>query len=109
MNNKIMVKMISSDDWIIFRTVTRERKSSFLYVRREEIRNLASEGQVIAWDGSFAVFTRDLQADTANIRFYWMSTSGDGHFTGREQCVALPFQSFMDFITWSVYCEQPKV
>ena len=108
MNDRIMVKMTSSDDWVIFKTVTRTWKSSSLYVRREEISNLASDGQVIAWDGSFAVFTHDREADTVLIRFYWLNMSGDGHFTGREQDVILPRKPFMDFITWSAYYEQPN-
>ena len=108
MNDRTMVKMRASGDYIIFRTITKSKKSGELYVRRSELTALEHTDQVIAWDGSFAVFTRDRIDGTVCIRFYWMNMSDTGSFTGRRQDVTLPFKPFMDFVKWSVFEEQPQ-
>ena len=108
MNDRTMVKMRVSEDYIIFRTITKSKKSSEFYVRRSELTALEYTDQIIAWDCSFAVFTRDSEARTVSIRFYWMNMSDTGSFTGRRQDVTLPFKPFMDFVKWSVFEEQPQ-
>ena len=108
MKNRIMVKMTASEDWIIFKTVTKARKSSGLYVRRDKLLSLADCGQFIAWDHSFAVFTCSKETATVNIRFYWLNMNGEGHLDGRIQNVKLPLKPFMDFIEQSAYKEQRK-
>ncbi len=108
MNDRIMVKMTASEDWIFFRTVTKEKKSTSLYVRRDELLSLADRGRIIAWDHSFAVFTHDKEADTVNIRFYWVNMHSGDSFTGRVQSVKLPFEPFMEFVEQSAFGVQPQ-
>ena len=76
MKDRIMGKLTASEDWIIFRTVTKERKSSSLYVRRDDLRSLVDSSQIVAWDSSFAVFTRDRETGIFNIRFYLINMQG---------------------------------
>lgn len=108
MDNRILVKARSSEDYIIFKTVTKSKKSGELYVRRSELTALEHTDQVISWDGSFAVFTRNKIEGTVCIRFYWMNMSDTGPFTGRKQDVTLPFKPFMDFVKWSAYEEEEQ-
>lgn len=108
MNDRIMVKMIASEDWIFFRTVTKEKKSSSLYFRRDELLSLADRGRIIAQDHSFAVFTCDRETGMVNIRFYWVNMHGGDAFTGRVQSVKLPYAPFMEFVEQSAFNGQPQ-
>ena len=108
MNDRIMVKMTASEDWIIFRTVTKEKKSTSLYVRSDELLSLADRGRIIAQDHSFAVFARDMEEGTVNIWFYWVNMHGGDAFTGRLQCVKLPFEPFMEFVERSAFEGRPQ-
>lgn len=108
MKDRIMVKMTASEDWIIFRTVTKESKSSSLYVRRDDLRSLVDSSQIVAWDSSFSVFTRDRETGMLNIRFYWINMHGEDAFTGRMQSVKLLFAPFMEFVEQSVFGVQPQ-
>ncbi len=108
MNDRIMVKMTASEDWIFFRTITKARKSSSLYVRRDELLSLADRGRIIAWDHSFALFTHDEEEGTVNIRFYWVNMHSGDSFTGQVQSVKLPFGPFMEFVEQSAFGVQPQ-
>ena len=108
MSDRIMLKMTASEDWIIVKTVTKAKKSSSLYFRRDGLLALENTSQVVARDYSFAVFTRNTKNDTIFIRFYWMNTSGTGPFTGWEQEVSVPAKPFLDFVRWSAYEDQPQ-
>lgn len=108
MKNRIMVKMTASKDWIIFKTVTKARKSGSLYVQRDKLMSLTDNEQSIAWDNSFAVFTCSKEAGTVNIRFYWLNMNGEGRLDGRIQNVKLPLEPFMDFVEQSAFGERRK-
>ena len=108
MKDRIMVKLTASGDYIIFRTVTRTRKSRSLYVRRDKLFALKYGHQVIEKDSSFAVFNRDSHAGTVSINFYWLNLDGTGVFTGWNQDVALPYEPFMAFLKRCAAEDGPK-
>jgi len=109
MKDRIMVKVTVSEDWLIFQTVTQTKKSNSFYIRRDELFALKYGRQVIARDGSFAVFYRDRRTDTVIIRFFWLNTNGTDAFTGREQEVTLSYAPFMDFVKRCAAENGPKV
>ena len=108
MANATMVKVTAAGDFIIFKTVTRERKSSSFYIRRDEISRLNTTNQLVAWDSSFAVFTRDREEGTVNVHFYWLNLSGEGPFTGRMQSVTIMFEQLMSFVEQSAFEGRPQ-
>ena len=109
MKKRTMVKLRAVEQLIIFKTVTRTRKSEEFYADSKDILSLESRDHVIVYDGSsFAYMCRSRIDDTVEIRFSWINPVGAGAFTGWEQTVRLPFGRFMDFVQWSVYAEQPQ-
>ena len=109
MEERIMLKMEYSQDWIIFRTMTRSRKSVSLYVRRDSLFALKYGKEVIAHDGSFAVFTHSKGTDTVSICFYWVNPFDDGTFTGWRQDLTIPYAPFMAFLKRCGAENRPKV
>ena len=108
MSNRLMVRMTASDNWIIFKTISRENQSCQLYVRRDELFALKYGKQVIVNDGSFAVFERIRRSNTVNIRFYWLRSHCDASLTGWQQDVTLPFEPFMAFLKRCTAEDGPK-
>ena len=69
-DERIMVKLTASDQFVIFRTFTRNRKRSRdFYVSREELLSLRTRGFLITRDSSFAVFQTDEGNDALKIDF----------------------------------------
>ena len=99
MNDRTLVKASAMENCIVFRTVSRSRKSpKRFYVTRDELAKLETQTSVTTHDGwSFAILWRDAQADTLEIQFTWLS--GGGHaLTGWEEKVIVPYGPLAAFV-----------
>ena len=102
MDDRIMVKLTASDQFIIFQTITRKQsKSRRFYVSRDDLLSLRTRGYLTARDGSFAVFYADEDADELRISFYWLSFTAHDIFKGEVQSVTLPFFDALAFMEHS--------
>ena len=99
MNNRVMVKASASEQYISFRTISRERKSSreFCFLR-SELLQLKKQSFVISRDiYAFAELRRE-PFDRVSITFYWLNVNCyDDSVGGWRQTVTLPFNKLMDF------------
>ena len=98
MNNRTLVYVTFLPDCIIFRTVTRKRKSpQCFYILRSRLAELEYKSQTIAQDiNSFAVIRRNTYAETIEIEFTWLS--GDSSYVfGYKQTIILPYDKFSVF------------
>lgn len=103
MSESIMVKLKASDDFIIFRVVTKDRyKRKEFYIRRSELLSLKTEGSISAYDGNLAVLHADEGRDELSVRFYWFNLSNET-FTGWMQTVLLPLTDTLCFAEKSVF------
>ena len=99
MNNRIMVKASASEQYIRFRTISRERKSSreFCFLR-SELLQLRKQSYVVSSDlYAFAELRRE-PCDRVSITFYWLNVNCyNDAVSGWRQTVTLPFEKLMDF------------
>jgi len=97
MNDRTIVYMTFLPDCIIFRTVSRKRKSpQCFYILRNHLAELEYKPKIIAQDiNSFAVIRRGTYADTIEIEFTWLS--GDSHMYGYKQMIVLPCDQLSAF------------
>lgn len=109
MNNRILVKAAASENCIIFRTVSRSRKSPRqFYVTHDEFAKLETQASVTTHDcWSFAVLRRDARADTLELQFTWLS-GGGRTLTGWEETVTVPYGRLAAFVQESAQEGGPK-
>ena len=99
-----MVKVSATENCLVFRTVSRKRKSprSF-YVLRSDLERLGQYGSVTANDiHCFAVFQRNSATGLATIHFYWLRQNGTNGLAGYEETVHLPHDELMAFAVKSL-------
>ena len=99
-----MVKVGATENCLVFRTVTKKRKSprSF-YVLRSDLERLEQHGSVTANDiHCFAVFQRNTASGLVCIHFSWLRQSGANGLAGYEETVRLPFGELMAFAQQSL-------
>jgi len=99
MTDRTMVKVSATENCLVFRTVTKKRKSprSF-YVLRSDIERLEQHGSVTANDiHCFAVFQRNRASGLVCIHFSWLRQSGADGLAGYEETVRLPYDELMAF------------
>ena len=96
---RTMLKVRVSDDFLIFRTVSRARKSSELYVQRDALSPLTEGKRVVLNEYShFCVMTPIERDNTICMEFYWISpTSGSG-FSGWQQTLKISRERFLYFL-----------
>ncbi len=100
MNNKTLVIITMTEKHLVFRTVTRDRKSphSFM-ISKGSINDLYDLPRTVLYEhdcGSFAQIWRDTLNKTVHIRFCWLNSNGF-RLSGWEQTVILPFRELMSF------------
>ena len=96
---RTMLKVRVSDDFIIFRTVSRQKKSPRLYVQRDELSPLYEGKRVVLNDGPYFCVVIPLNRDgMMRMEFYWISpTSGSG-FSGWQQTLKISRERFLYFL-----------
>lgn len=98
MSSRTMVKLFGTEHCVVFRTVSRQQKSTSFYVSREDLRTLERKSEIAVYDlNSFAVFRRDTFAGTVSIHFSWLHENV-GKLTGRKEIVTLPYSRLMAFV-----------
>ena len=104
MNNRIMVKITISEDYLSFRTISRERKSPHRFVMtKSECHRLQEGKQIILRDiSSFAVLRRERNTDNITIQFHWLENCDD-RLCGYRETVMLPFYDAI----WATECCKP--
>ena len=108
MDERVMIKLRASDDFIIIRVVIRDRyKRKEFYIHRDKFLSLKEEKSLTASDGNFAVFHADEQRNELHIRFYWLNLSNED-FTGRLQTVLIPLSDTLEFVEKSASEFGPK-
>lgn len=109
MDERIMVKLTASDQFIVFHTITREHgRSRSFYVSRDDLLSLRTKGYFAASDGSFAVFYADEATDALRISFYWLDFTTSDIFKGEVQSVTLPLFDTLVFVEQSAFEQGPK-
>ena len=99
MSERIMLKVVNSDEYIVLRTVTETGiKSKHFYVSHRKIMELQTKHYIIVKDLSFAVFFHDNTNDTLRIEFYWINYDGLGDFKGYIQYVNIKYSDFIYFV-----------
>ncbi len=106
MNNRTLVHVVAGDGCIRIKTYSRNRKSPhWFYVMRSRLDELEQQTEVIVQDiNSFAVFRRDVYANSITITFTWLSSSTDTVF-GHEETVILPYDKLVAFLRDSASSE----
>ena len=99
MSDRTMVKLTASGEFIIFRTVSMERKSPQFYVWRRKLLALSEARPLIDCDGSFVKFTAEPDTDSLHITFYWIDNLGNDKFSGRKETVVIPLEESMRFVS----------
>ena len=96
---RTMLKVSVSDDLLIFRTVSRQKKSPRLYVQRDELSPLYEGKRVVLNDGPYFCVISPLNRDgMMRMEFYWISpTSGSG-FSGWQQALKISRERFLYFL-----------
>lgn len=109
MTNRTLVKMTAMEHCILFRTITRAKKSPHtFYITRDAIAGLRDKGEITEHDGnSFAILRRNDAAGTMSIRFTWLS-GGEGGLTGWEETVTLPYEKLLNFMERTAQTDGPK-
>lgn len=104
MNNRTMVKITVSEDYLSFRTISRERKSPHRFIMtKSECRKLQEGEQIILRDiSSFAVLRRERNTDQITIQFHWLENFDD-RLSGYRETVILPFYDAI----WATECHKP--
>lgn len=100
MSSKTLVIITKAEKYLVFRTITMDRKSpqSFMISKAaiDDLHDLPRTALCKHDCGSFARVWRDTLKETVHIRFYWLN--GDGsQLTGWEQTIILPFHELMSF------------
>lgn len=100
MENRTLVKITAAKHCLIFRTISRTRKSPYsFYVLRdhfEELENLLEPAMTVSDIRSFAEFRRDIPRKTVQIRFSWLSGSEE-RLTGWAETVTIPYDKLIRF------------
>lgn len=99
MTDRTMVKVSATENCLVFRTVTRERKSprSF-YVLRSDLERLEQHGSITVNDiHCFAELQRDMDHNLVRIRFSWLRQVGANRLEGHTEMVRLPYDELMNF------------
>ena len=106
---RTMLKVRVSDDLLIFRTVSRQKKSPHLYVQRDELAPLREGKRVVLNEYSHFCIVSPVERDNAILmEFYWLSASGDCHACGWTQTLTIPREKFLDFVKRSAGEDGPK-
>ena len=110
MTNRVLVKVRTLDQFLVFRIVTEERSDRReFYVTRAKLLKLEQEGVQHYKDGpNYATFEYHSSEGTVHIRFCWLNCHGDGALTGRAQTVILNCDPLLEFASMSAYKRGPK-
>ncbi len=100
LNRKTLVIITMAEKYLVFRTVTMDRKSphSFM-ISKAAIDDLYDLPRTVLCEhdcGSFAQIWRNPLKETVHIRFYWLNSNGF-QLTGWEQTIIVPFDELMSF------------
>ena len=110
MNNRTLVKVSASENYIGFKTISRRKKSprTFL-VTRNMLARLEQEPEVITQDiYSFAALRLNAAARTLTISFSWLQRRYDCELAGWEETVVLPYDALTSFMEASAQKGGPK-
>ena len=104
-----ILKVRVSDDYLIFKTVSRARKSSELYVQRDELSPLTDGKRVVLNEYShFCVISPDERDNALRMKFYWTDVHYDYCVSGWKQTLTIPRGKFLDFVQQSAAADAPK-
>lgn len=94
-----LVKVISYENCISIKTISRERKSpQRFFISLDNLAQLEAQSAIIVKDiSSFAALRRDVAADTLEINFTWLGSTGSG-VSGYEETVVLPYSRLVAFV-----------
>ena len=109
--NRTLVKVTLSSDneYLIFKTISRDWKSGMFYIGRDELSELEWKEQVIVRDSPYiAVLRRRTHNGMVEITFYWMQCEDEIHITGRRQMVMFPWRELRDFMDRSAQESGPR-
>lgn len=110
MNNRTLVKVSASENYIGFKTISRRKKSprTFL-VTRNMLARLEQEPEVITQDiYSFAALRLNAAARTLTISFSWLQRRFDCELAGWEETAVLPYDALTSFMEASAQKGGPK-
>lgn len=98
MQHRTLVKIIATKHCLIFRTISRERKSPHaFYILRdefEELEDLLDPSATFNDICSFAELRRNIPKKTITIRFTWLSGSEE-HLNGWVEAVTIPYENLI--------------
>lgn len=107
MKQRTMVKISAEKDFFALQTFSRESQSSQkFFILRRNLEELNTKGRVIVADiHSFAIlqlFQMPGGLDVIDIKFSWLSDAGGYRLSGKEECVRLYYESFLNCIEESL-------
>ncbi len=100
MNERTMIKMRVSGDFLILRTYSRAHKlSGEFYVHRSVFDELEEKDIVVALDApSVLTIRRGRRSGTLAFGFLWLNRCGNQEIRGREETVTVQESQLMEFI-----------
>lgn len=98
MQHRTLVKIIATKHCLVFRTISRERKSPHaFYIPRdefEELEDLLDPSATFNDIRSFAELRRNIPKKTVTIRFTWLSGSEED-LSGWSETVTIPYEKLI--------------
>lgn len=112
MKSRTLVKIKAEGQWLLFRTVSRGKKSPCTFYvlrsRLERLEDLSDPVVVVSNFPDFAEFRRNIIRGELQIRFSWMNSTND-RLTGWTETVTLPYDAFIHFLRSAAEGEQWSV
>lgn len=112
MKSRTLLKIKAEGQWLLFRTVSRGKKSPctfyVLHSRLERLEDLSDPVVVVSNFPDFSEFRRNIIRGELQIRFCWMNSTND-RLTGWTETVTLPYEAFIRFLYNAAEGEQWSV
>lgn len=112
MEQRTLVKVKVEDQYLLFRTISRVKKSpTAFYVPRSILKGLKDLSAPVVTVNNFpdfAEFWRNTARGEIYVRFSWIDRAND-HLTGWTETVTLPYEAFIRFLHNAAEGEQWSV
>jgi len=111
LTDRTMVKVSATENCLVFRTVSRKRKSPHnFYILRSELEQLEHKASVTARDiFSYILLRNDELRDVLHVQLFWLDLHADDTLSGRAETFILPSRPLMDFVSRSRPGEELKL
>lgn len=111
MTDRTMVKVSATENCLVFRTVTKKRKSPHsFYILQDNMEQLRHRRSITSRDGySYVLMRIDELRDIIHVQFFWLDLHADDTLSGRAETFTLPYHPLMEFVSHGQPGEELKL